>query len=60
MIPCSDGIRYSPVIATNLPKFQKIVTAFYENLFAPSKEILTKIERQAVTNDKIIMIVAVR
>jgi hypothetical protein len=59
MNPSSDGIKYSPVIATNLPKFQKIVTAFYENLFAPSKEILTKIE-QAVANDKTIMIVAVR
>jgi hypothetical protein len=58
MNPSSDGIKYSPVIATNLPKFQKIVTAFYENLFAASMKILTKIER-AVTNDITIMIVAV-
>ena len=59
MNPSSDGIKYIPVIATNLPKFQTIVTAFYENLFVPSKEILTKIKR-AVPNDKTIMIVAVR
>jgi hypothetical protein len=57
--PSSDGYKHSPVIATNLPKFQKMVTAFYENLFAPSKEILMKIER-AVANDKTIMIAAVR
>jgi hypothetical protein len=59
MDPSSDGIKYSPVIETNLPKFRKIATAFYKKLFAPSKEILTNIE-PAVANDKIIMIVAVR
>ena len=57
--PSSDGYKHSPVIATNLPKFRKMVSAFYENLFAPSKEILMKIER-AVANDKTIMIAAVR
>jgi hypothetical protein len=34
--PSSDGYKHSPVIATNLPKFQKMVNAFFENLFAPS------------------------
>ena len=48
--PSSDGIKYSPVVATNLSKIQQIVTAFYKRLFAPSKEILTKIERE-VSND---------
>jgi hypothetical protein len=48
MNPSSDGIRYSPFIARKPPQIQKIVTAFYKNLFAPSKEILTKIEK-AVT-----------
>ena len=57
MNPSSDGLKYSAVIATNLPKFQKIVTAFYENLIALPKEILSKIER-VVTNEKTIMTVA--
>jgi hypothetical protein len=49
--------KQAPVIATNLSKFWRIVTAFYENFFAPSKDILTKIE-QAVSNDKAVIIVA--
>jgi hypothetical protein len=59
MNPSADGIKYSPVIALNLPNFKKIVTAFCKNLFALSRQILTKIER-AVANDKTIIIVAVR
>jgi hypothetical protein len=57
--PTSDGIKYGPVIATNHPKLRKMVTAFYESLSAPSKEIFMTIER-AVANDKTIIIVAAR